>query len=207
MYHFLQHVLFLLALASVTACSAVQVQDYADNQPALNPETFFDGQLSAHGVIKDRDGKVTRYFNVAIKAYWRDGVGTLEEDFVFNDGEQDRRVWTLTPAGKDRYIGTAGDVVGDGAISIAGNSMFLDYVLRIPHGDGTLDLRIDDRMYLVSPDVLINESRMIKFGFTVGEILLVIRREPAASAPQAQVGPINPTMTQPGPAVYAPLAG
>ena len=49
-------------------------------------------------------------------------------------------------------------------------------------GDGTLDLRIDDRMYLVSPDVLINESRMFKFGFDVGEILLVIRREPGAGA-------------------------
>ena len=56
--------------------------------------------------------------------------------------------------------------------------MFLDYVLRIPYGDGTLDLRIDDRMYLVHPDVLINESTMTKFGFYVGEILLVITRKP-----------------------------
>jgi hypothetical protein len=68
-------------------------------------------------------------------------------------------------------------------ISVAGNSMFLDYVLRIPYGDDTLDLRIDDRMYLVSPDVLINESSMTKFGVNVGEILLVIRRE--GTAPSA----------------------
>jgi hypothetical protein len=174
--------LLLSGLLLAAGCSSVQVSEYADNKPALDPQTFFDGQLSAHGVIKDRGGKVIRYFNVDIKAYWRDGVGTLEEDFVFDDGEKDRRVWTLTPSGKDRYIGTAGDVVGDGQVSIAGNSMFLDYVLRIPYGDGTLDLRIDDRMYLVSPDVLINESRMIKFGFDVGEILLVIRREPGAAA-------------------------
>jgi hypothetical protein len=174
--------LLLSGLLIAAGCSSVQVDDYADNKPVLDPQTFFDGQLSAHGVIKDRGGKVIRYFNVDIKAYWRDGIGTLEEDFVFDDGEQDRRVWTLTPSGKDRYIGTAGDVVGDGQVSIAGNSMFLDYVLRIPYGDGTLDLRIDDRMYLVSPDVLINESRMIKFGFDVGEILLVIRREPGTGA-------------------------
>ena len=184
MQRLLQHIMTLLVLTGITACSTVQVQDYADNQPILDPETFFDGQLSAHGVIKDRGGKVIRYFNVDITAYWREGIGTLEEDFVFSDGESDRRVWTLTPAGKDRYIGTAGDVVGDGEISIAGNSMFLDYVLRIPYGDDTLDLRIDDRMYLVSPDVLINESRMIKFGLTVGEILLVIRREEACFQPE-----------------------
>lgn len=171
-------VIIVLGMSAGTGCSSVQVDNYANNTPVLDPEAFFDGQLSAHGVIKDRSGKVIRYFNVDIKAYWKDGVGTLEEDFVFDDGEQDRRVWTLTPSGENRYTGTAGDVVGQGKVSVAGNSMFLDYVLRIPYGDGTLDLHIDDRMYLVSPDVLINESRMIKFGFEVGEILLVIQRQP-----------------------------
>lgn len=174
----LQSVLLALVVVAVSACSSVQVEDYAGNQPKLDPQSFFDGQLTAHGIIKDRAGKVIRYFNVDIKAYWVDGVGTLEEDFVFDDGELDRRVWTLTPVGDDKYIGTADDVVGDGAITLAGNSMFLDYVLRIPYRDDTLDIRIDDRMYLVAPDVLLNESRMTKFGFSVGEIVLVIRREP-----------------------------
>jgi hypothetical protein len=176
----------LVLLVGGTGCSQVSVEDYADNTPAFEPEVFFDGALTAHGVIKGvikgRGGKVIRYFNVSINAYWRDGIGTLEEDFVFDDGEIDRRVWILTPAGQGRYIGTAGDVVGDGKITVAGNSMFLDYTLRIPWGDGTIDLRIDDRMYLVNPDVLINESRMKKFGFGVGEILLVIQRKPQGSA-------------------------
>lgn len=172
--------LALSALLVLPGCSSVTVNDYAARSPALVPETFFDGALTAHGVIKDRGGKVIRYFNADIKAYWRDGVGTLEEDFLFDDGEKARRVWTLRPTGTGRYEGTAGDVVGAGKIQVAGNSMFLDYVLRIPYGDGTLDLHIDDRMYLVTPDILINESRMSKFGFNVGEILLVIeRRNPA----------------------------
>ncbi|MEP1472393.1 MAG: DUF3833 domain-containing protein [Halieaceae bacterium] len=172
--------LVLVSLVAMLAgCGSVTVDDYAGNTPALVAEEFFDGQLSAHGVVKDRAGKVIRSFNADIKAYWRDGVGTLEEDFVFDDGETDRRVWTLTPTGPGRYLGTAGDVVGEGEVTIAGNSMFLDYVLRIPYGDGTLDLRIDDRMYLVHPDVLINESSMVKFGFQVGEILLVIKRHSA----------------------------
>jgi hypothetical protein len=85
-------------------------------------------------------------------------------------------VWTLTPTGEGQYVGTAGDVVGEGKITVAGNSMFLDYVLQIPWDDGTLDLRIDDRMYLVNPTTLINESIMTKFGIRVGEILLVISK-------------------------------
>ncbi len=171
--------LTLTAALAVTACASVTVDEYAGKRPALVPETFFDGYLTAHGIVKDRQGKVLRSFTADIKAYWRNGTGTLEEDFLFDDGERDRRVWTLEPTGGGRYVGTAGDVVGQGQLEVAGNSMFLDYILRIPYGDGTLDLRIDDRMYLVSPDVLINESRMTKFGFQVGEILLVIQRRGA----------------------------
>jgi hypothetical protein len=166
----------LAGIILLAGCTSVTVEDYAGKRPELVPETFFDGYLTAHGVVKDRQGKVLRSFNADIKAYWQNGTGTLEEDFLFDDGERDRRVWTLEPTGNGRYVGTAGDVVGQGKLQVAGNSMFLDYVLRIPYGDGTLDLHIDDRMYLVSPDVLINESRMTKFGFQVGEILLVIQR-------------------------------
>ncbi|MGL4566672.1 MAG: DUF3833 domain-containing protein [Halioglobus sp.] len=175
--HWLKRTLVIPAALSLAACSTVSVDDYADKRPTLEPETFFNGALTAHGVVKDRSGKVIRSFNADITAYWRDGVGTLEEDFVFDDGERSRRVWTLKPDGAGRYWGTAGDVIGAGEVRVAGNSMFLEYVLRIPYGDGTLDLTIDDRMYLVDPDTLINESRMLKFGLEVGEILLVIERQ------------------------------
>ncbi|PLW82653.1 DUF3833 domain-containing protein [Kineobactrum sediminis] len=169
--------LVLLLTLVLAACTPVSVEDYADNRPLLVPEKFFQGQLTAHGVIKNRGGEVTRYFNVDLNGRWENGIGTLEEEFKFNDGEVQRRVWTLTPQGEGRYTGTAGDVVGEADITVAGNSMFLDYVLRVPYGDGTIDLRIDDRMYLVNPDKLINESVMSKFGFNVGEILLVIAKQ------------------------------
>lgn len=165
------------ALALLSACSQVQVKDNSNLKPVLNPEQFFSGKLSAHGVVKNRKGQVTRSFTADITASWEDGVGTLDEDFVFNDGEKQQRIWTLTPTGDDSYIGTAGDVVGDGELSVAGNSMFLNYVLQVPYGDGTIEVKVDDRMYLVSPNVLINESRMSKFGFRVGAILLTIIRD------------------------------
>jgi hypothetical protein len=168
----------LLAICALllSACASVSVEDYADNEPRLVAEQFFNGQLTAHGVVKDRGGKVMRYFSASIDASWRDGVGTLDERFVFDDGERQTRVWTLKPVGDNNYIATAGDVIGDGKMKIAGNSLFLDYVLRIPYDGDTLDLHIDDRMYLVSERVLLNESIMTKFGFEVGRIMLVIEK-------------------------------
>ena len=168
-------------LLIVQGCAAIKVTDYSANEPKLDIETFFNGALTAHGVVKDRGGKVIRYFNADIDAYWTDGIGTLDEHFVFDDGERQRRVWTLKPTGDGRYIGSAGDVVGQGQLEQAGNSVFLDYVLRIPYRGREVDVRVDDRMYLVSPSVLINESRMSKWGFHVGTLLLVIERRSGAT--------------------------
>lgn len=161
----------------LTGCSGIKVSDYADRKPMMIPEDFFNGQLSAHGIIKNRAGKVVRYFNADIKAYWEGTKGTLEEDFIYDNGEKQRRVWTLTRQADGSYIGTAGDVVGEATGRIAGNSMFLEYVLEVPYGDGTITLTMDDRMYLVEPQTIVNESVMYKFGFRVGEVILVMRKQ------------------------------
>ena len=176
----LSTLLLVMALA-LSGCGSITVDRYAGNTPEFEPEAFFDGNLRATGVLKNRSGAVTRRFTADIKAYWRDGVGTLEEDFVFDDGERSRRVWTLDPRPDGGYTATAGDVVGNGVARVAGNAMFLEYVLRVPYGDDSIDLSIDDRMYLVTPDLLINESIMRKFGFRVGQILLSIERQAAES--------------------------
>jgi hypothetical protein len=169
----------LLAAALVVvlaACSQVKVTDYSDARPLLDIEQFFNGDLTAHGVVKDRGGKVIRSFNADIAAHWTDGVGTLVEDFVFDDGEAQQRIWTLRPDGSGHYTGTAGDVIGQAKLQQAGNSLFLDYILRLSYQGGEVDVRVDDRMYLVSPDILINESSLSKFGWRVGNLVLVIAK-------------------------------
>ena len=171
--------LITAGLLALSACSQVQVTDYAGMKPELKVEEFFNGPMTAHGVVKNRGGKVMRTFNATIAASWQDGVGTLDEDFVFDDGEQQKRIWTLTPQPDGSYLGTAGDVSGAGTLTQAGNSVFLDYVLQVPYRGQVLDVRVDDRMYLLTTDVLINESKLKKFGFQVGELLLVIQRAPS----------------------------
>ncbi len=166
------------ALLGLGGCSSPGLEEHPVAQPEMRPEVFFDGFLTAHGVIKDWRGGVARQFNADIDACWRDGVGTLDESFVFDDGETQQRVWTLTPDGDRTYVATAGDVVGNGTARWQGSAFYLDYTLRIELEDGPIDVRIDDRMYRVSDRVLINQSKLKKFGLGVGEILLTIIRHP-----------------------------
>ena len=169
--------LLLLSLALISACASVSVEDYANNQPRMDVREFFDGNLSAHGIVKNRSGEVIRYFNASIIASWEDGIGKLDETFYFDDGEEQKRVWILKPDDSGKLIGTANDVIGTAEMEVSGNSVFMQYVLRIPYDDDTLDLKIDDRMYRVSDRVVINESTMSKWGFEVGQIILVIEKD------------------------------
>lgn len=157
----------------LSSCSTTSIDDYANNRPALDPHQFFTGSLSAHGVVKDRSGKVTRYFNATINAHWDNEVGTLEEKFVFDDDEIQYRNWTLTPTDKG-YAATAGDVIGVGSAQVKGNAMQLDYVLEIKYNGKPLQLNVEDWMWQVDDKTVINESTLRKWGFKVGSVQLVI---------------------------------
>ena len=174
----ISHGLWLLLVTVILAgCAGPGLEDYSDMDPALTPQTFFTGELSARGVVKNRSGKVIRTFDADISASWNDqGVGTLNEEFRFNDGEVQTRVWTLTPNGDGSLHADAGDVVEPGTMQWQGNAINMNYVLQVAYGDGTIDVNMDDWMYLITPDTLINETTMTKWGFKVGEIVLVINK-------------------------------
>lgn len=172
---FIRRVLLAILVGGLVSCSNISVEQYADRQPKLNLKHYFNGALSAHGIVKSRGGKVTRYFNADIEASWNeDGVGTLNEQFVFDDGELQTRVWTLVPLGDGIFQATAGDVDGTALGQASGNSFFMRYVLEVPYNGRIINVTVDDRMYLVNENVLINESKLSKFGFNVGSVLLTI---------------------------------
>lgn len=173
------HKLFILSLlAGLGACSSPDVKQYASNLPALEPEQFFNGKLSAHGVLKNRSGEVTRYFTASIDASWDQGVGTLVERFEFNDGEIQFRTWTLAPNATGQFVATAGDVVGEGRAQVSGNTMKLDYILQIDYRGRPLKLAVEDWMWLVDDHTIINQSTLRKWGIRVGSIQLVIIKTP-----------------------------
>ena len=65
-------------------------------------------------------------------------------------------------------------------MAFAGNTLQMKYVLNYVRDNGdTIALNMDDRMFMVAEGVVVNETRMTKFGLDVGQILLVMRQVPA----------------------------
>jgi len=170
--------LFLLFVANaLTACTSVDVNSYSENRPEIDVRNFFSGPLIAHGIVKNRKGVVTRTFVADIEASWDSkGIGTLDESFIFDDGGIQSRIWTLSPSDDGQYVGTANDVLGDSKLKVSGNALFLKYKLQVPYSGRVISINVDDRMYLIDEDTLLNESRLTKFGFHVGDLQLVISK-------------------------------
>ena len=57
-----------------------------------------------------------------------------------------------------------------------GNAINMNSVLRVSYGDGTIDVRMDDWMYLQPDGRWLNRTAMRKFGLTLGEITLVFEK-------------------------------
>jgi len=168
----------LLPTMLLGACAGPTPADYASEKPLLDLKTYFNGELTAHGLFTDRSGKVVRRFVVALKCRWQGNDGVLEEDFIFSDGEKQRRVWRLTQHGDGRYTGTADDVVGSAEGRAAGNALNWRYTLRLPVDGSVYEVQFDDWMFLMDEQVLLNKAVMSKFGIRLGEVTLAFYRKP-----------------------------
>ena len=163
--------LFLLA-----GCAGPKVDEYRDERPALDLATYFNGNLDAWGIVRNRSGKVVKRFRVEMTGKWQGSRGILEEDFTYSDGSKSRRVWNITKIDANHYRGTAADVIGEAIGEARGNALRWQYVLAVPVDGKTYNVNFDDWMYLVDDEVMLNKSDMRKFGVGLGEVVLSIRK-------------------------------
>lgn len=169
--------IILILSLTVFACSSQSLDDYANTSPRFDVESYFKGPLQAQGIVLDRGGKVTRRFTVEMFGTWQGTRGKLEEWFIFDDGEKTTRTWRITKLSDGRYSGTAGDVVGTADGESGGFALHWDYQLDLPYDGKLVRVTFDDWLYQVDTNVVINRSFITKWGFRVGEVILVITKK------------------------------
>jgi|Laugrespbdmm15sn_2_1035079.scaffolds.fasta_scaffold39798_2 hypothetical protein len=172
----MKHYLLLLLSLALASCGAIDVNDYAETAPALDLRTFLSGDLKAYGMLQDRSGRMTRRFTATMQGTWDGERGVLVEQFEFDDGELQERIWHLQHDGQGRYTGTAGDVVGTATGSTGGSVFNWNYQLNVPWREDSITVALDDWLYLVDERHLLNRTTLTKFGFKVGELTLVIEK-------------------------------
>lgn len=93
------------------ACSA-DLSDYKNSEPRFDLFGYFEGETKAWGMVQDYTNKQNRRFDVTIIGTVQDNKLVLVEDFVFDDGEIDQRIWTIEKLQDGSYRGVADDIIG-----------------------------------------------------------------------------------------------
>ncbi len=168
--------LCLAVLLALPGCSSMKPEEFDGTSPRFILEEYFSGNVQAWGVFQDRFGRLRRQFTVDIEGSWDGEVLTLVEDFVYDDGEIDRRVWSIRRIDEHTYQGTADDVVGTATGISYGNALNWQYDFDLQVGDSTLRVHFDDWMFLQDDEVMINRAEVTKWGFAVGEASIFFRR-------------------------------
>lgn len=92
--------LLLPLLATLLLSCSTSLDDYEDSTPEFSLSTYFEGDVTAWGIVQDYSTKLTRRFCVDIVGTWQGDKGQLHETFFYNDGEQQIRVWDLQIASR-----------------------------------------------------------------------------------------------------------
>ncbi len=178
----------------LSSCSTRNIDNLAGMTPDLKLEEFFAGETVAYGIFEDRFGNLKRRFKVNIIGSVSGNTLTLDEDFLYADGERATRIWTITNDGRDEdgrviYNGTAADIDGMAAGRIVGNGLNWAYDIDLKTDDGDLRVHFDDWIYQMDDHVALNRAYVSKFGIEIGSVTLVFMRGDAA----ATLGPLDLT--------------
>ena len=174
----IRNLLLAASISVVTACGGTpSLDDFTGTAPELELEAFLSGPLKAHGVFQDRFGEVRRTMVVDILGEWDGEVLTLTEDFTYEDGSTEQRIWRLTKTGDETWEGTAEGVIGKATGEERGNAFNWRYTIDLQTPDGVLRASFDDWLWQVDDQVMINRAYVSKFGVEIGQLSIFFRRE------------------------------
>jgi hypothetical protein len=171
---------FLKVLMPVLLVAGCGLKPSIDDEKLSNLDfslvDFFVGETMAHGQFQDVLGNVSRRFNVTINGSWDGNNLVLVEDFVYSDGAEEQRIWTLTKNGDNEWQGYADGVVGGAEGEIDGDMFYWAYTIDLPLPSGEMRVSFKDYMWMLSETRVLNKAYMSKWGIPVGEVTIMFEK-------------------------------
>ena len=170
--------LFMMALI-VSGCSlTIDGKDYQEQAPTFNLVEFFDGKVTAWGIVQNRSGEVVQRFIVNIDGSVQDDELVLDETFQYIIGEGvTERVWRLQTNADGTFTGSAGDIAGLAIGTAHGNAFNFIYEMDLAVDGSTYRVAFDDWFFAIDETTLMNRSYIKKFGLVMAEVTIFMQRQ------------------------------
>ena len=183
--------ILLFFITMLNGCTNTDMKSFSDKTPNLDLFNFFKGETIAYGIFEDRFGKLRRQFRVNLIGSIKDNKLILDEKFLYDDGETDERLWTISKdkvlQNQTKYSGSAEDIEGIAKGSVSGNTLNWSYDIYLNIKGTKMKVHFNDWIYQQDENVAINRAYVSKFGINIGSVTLVFLRGNAAKI----IGPLN----------------
>jgi hypothetical protein len=166
---------FLAAALSLAGCATAPAVP-EQTAGVFSLERDLAGETTARGAFHSITG-TERGFTAHLHGHIEGDIFVLTEDFIFDDGERDRKTWRLTRIAPGRYSGTREDVIGEAVGYQDGPAFRLEYKVRLPSDNGRgLVVRFRDVLVETRDGNVLNRANVGYFGLRVARVELNIER-------------------------------
>ncbi|MBW3618219.1 MAG: DUF3833 domain-containing protein [Proteobacteria bacterium] len=172
-----------LALALAGACA--QPPAPTRSEPRFVPEQWFQGRTVGRGEFRRSLGGSPSRFDMVIDGAWNGRVLTMDETFSRPAGAARpgrwNRVWTITPTGRQSYLGELTTGHGPAEITAEGDTVTMRYRADAPLVERPFPARFEQTLRLRPDGTVLNTADVYKWGVRIGRTTVVFRKAPGGA--------------------------
>jgi len=159
----------LLGAAALAGCARIpQAPDTATLPITL--DAAFVGRARGEGLFKVSLTGSERRFTAHLNGTLRGDRLTVVEDFIYDDGEENRLTWVFDRAGPGRWTGRREDTVGLAQVVETGTDIRLSYTADFAASGEVTRLGFEDVIYYGDDGRIINDAVVTRFGLPVASV-------------------------------------
>ena len=168
-----------LAALPLAACATMPAAPPTEGPP-ITLVSAFQGRTRGRGHFRVWLTGDERRFSARLngRITGREGarVLTVVEDFLYDDGQQDRLTWVFRETGPGRWTGRREDTVGEATVIEENGVIRLSYTADFRSPSGVNRLGFEDILYGLPGGTIVNDAVVTRAGIAVASVRFVIRR-------------------------------
>ena len=168
-----------LAALPLAACATTPAPPAAKGKP-ITLVSAFRGRTTGRGHFRvwltGDERRFTARLNGTVSGAEGARTLTVVEDFLYDDGQQDRLTWVFRETGPGRWTGKREDTVGEATVIEESGRIRLSYTADFKSPSGVNRLGFQDILYALPDGSIVNDAVVSKAGIAVASVRFVIRR-------------------------------
>ena len=168
-----------LAALPLAGCAATPAPP-AQPGPPITLVSAFHGRTTGRGHFRiwltGDERRFTAKLNGRVTGTEGARTLTVVEDFLYDDGQQDRLTWVFRETGPGRWTGKREDTVGEATVIEEDGQIRLSYTADFKSPSGVNRLEFQDILYARADGTIVNDAVVSKAGIAVASVRFLIQR-------------------------------